>query len=185
MEERLRPKEQVGGSSPSRGTTIRNRDQSIGRPPLSLRLTPASAPRPALRALLVEATTVRALDGPARVGTPRRQGRTTEELLRGFSAVLVLSLSIQRDTFADRRRAGFSALLAIAGRMAAIRRRWPAESETPFSAGCGGPSSARGTCASSSIRRRARMRSRSDAQGSERSRPSEGVSRAFAQAAPT
>ncbi|PPH11972.1 hypothetical protein C5C71_05060 [Rathayibacter sp. AY1C1] len=74
------------------------------------------------------------------MGTPRRQGRTTEELLRGFSAVLVLSLSIQRDTFADRRRAGFSALLAIAGRMAAIRRRWPAESETPFSAACGGPS---------------------------------------------
>ncbi|PPG57469.1 hypothetical protein C5D04_03135 [Rathayibacter sp. AY1D2] len=82
--------------------------------------------------MLVEAPTVRVLDGPARVGTPRRKGRTTEELRRAFAAVLVLSLSVQRNAFAKSRLAGFSALLAIAGRMAAVRRQWLAESEIPF-----------------------------------------------------
>ncbi|PPF28142.1 hypothetical protein C5C42_05955 [Rathayibacter sp. AY1F7] len=66
------------------------------------------------------------------MGTPRRQGGTTEELLRGFAAVLVLSLSVQRNAFAKSRLAGFSALLAIAGRMAAVRRRSLSEFETPF-----------------------------------------------------
>jgi hypothetical protein len=66
-----------------------------------------------------------------RARTPRFRGGLFL-LAAAALAVLVLSLAVQRDAFANSWLAGFSALLASAGHTAAVCRRWLSELGIPF-----------------------------------------------------
>ncbi|QHC70980.1 MULTISPECIES: hypothetical protein [unclassified Rathayibacter] len=66
-----------------------------------------------------------------RARTPRFRGGL-HLLAAAALAVLVLSLAVQRDAFANSWLAGSSALLASAGHTAAVCRRWLPELGIPF-----------------------------------------------------